>query len=354
MYEVIEFKLLPGLNLKLVNQKKLEFFDQEESPRSGLTRTISIQVPDSGDQDISLMRYVVGERITFRKSLTGLKLIRGLPDFSGAISRNDITGQLSQIVQDRKDRFIRNKHSMHEKIRMNNLCMEIPLPTEWSPEVDWTNQITARGAVIHHDFAYLEEHLTGRAANPTPEAQTIGELMAAEMRQRMDRNGFTRQMMEGTGTVTGRMTMTRPTGPTANQHQMETFRALIESSRIGTRDMYYSRGGNVGRSVPASEISRRYAANWDYDGDAVFQSMSFATRHTQQEENRRFLQEMHQSQANAVPTRYVDNSFDYLNDRAEVVPVDLASAVTAVRELTEGERARPPQSRGPRPRNQRW
>lgn len=315
MYTVVNFNLPGGLNVKLRDFANFNFFHHNDDVVPN--KVISIEVPDSGGEYINLMKYVVGERIVFRKSLTGLKLIRGLPDYTGTVTHVDLVGQIPEMVQKVQHKYQERQASYkrHPKIQLSNLCMEIPMPGG-GLGVDWAN-LTA-----HRDEG--------------PE-DTIGSLMAQQMADMTTRGGFTRQILEGTGTVTG-----RATGQTDARREM--LAAMLEANRVGTRSMYYQRAGNVGRSQPTTEISRRYHNDFtlwssDFDGDTAVTQSVLSSRHA----NAPRMPAVHDE----VPPRYIDN-------RHEITEVDFAAAIVATAEVVQGERGRPPASRGPRPRNQRW
>lgn len=319
MYTVVNFNLPGGLDVKLKDSASFNFFHHagEVVPN----KLIAIEVPDSGGEHINLMKYVVGERIVFRKSLTGLKLIRGLPDYTGAVTNVDLVGQIPEMVQKVQYRYQERQASYkrHPKIMQSNLCMEIPMPGG-SPGIDWANLTSAR--------------------DEGPE-DTIGALMAQQMADMADRGGFTRQILEGTGTVTGRVTGQRGD---AGAYHAPSLAAILEANRIGTRNLYYQRGGNFGRSQPTTEMSRRYQNDFtlwssDFDGDTALTQSLLSSRHA----NAPRAQTVHDE----VPPRYIDN-------RHEITEVDLSAAIRATAEVVQGERGRPPASRGPRPRNQRW
>lgn len=297
MYQVVDFRIEPGLTLvKRQDAYTTNFFDSLRTGRDTYTTTnqvIELEVAESGGRTIPLARYLVGERITFRKSLTGLKLIRGLPDYSGKVDRTDLTGSLPGMVKDIQERYKRHiegvKRSPFGSIAQSNLCQEIPMLSDVRSRSYRTVEMTMSPAEI----------------------EAMQESIATQMRQ----------------------------------HQA-----------MGLRDLYYTRGGtgtvtgrSTGRIQPVQERSRRWDMDLsellhrDFEGD----TLRYVSNDLRESEDRRFLAEMSRLHAESVPTRYVDN-------RGEITALAFAEAVQAAAEVAQGERARPPASRGPRPRNQRW
>ncbi len=317
MYTVVNFNLPDGLDVKLKDYSSFFHLNEAMGTLGAPNKVISIEVPDSGGEQITLMKYVVGERIAFRKSLTGLKLIRGLPDHTGYVTLVDITSQIPDMVKKVQYRYQERQaaYSRRSAIPQSNLCMEVPLPGGDSYGIDWASITSAR----------------------THEEGAIGALMAQQVADMANSYGFTRRLMEG-GTVTGRATGT--TEYAARQASM--IAAMRDTAQTGIRNLYYQRSGRTtGRSQPIAEMSRRYTNNFwaDFDGDtAITQSLLSSLHH--EAPRMPAVQE-------GAPPQYVDN-------RHGITEVDFAEAIRATAEVVQGERGRPPASRGPRPRNQRW
>lgn len=307
MYQVVDFKIEPGLTLVRKQDAYTSFFSAlrtGEDTYSTTNRVIELQVPESGGHTIPLARYLVGERITFRKSLTGLKLIRGLPDYSGKVDRIYLTERLPEMVKELQSRHKKRLEGIKEYpfdvIPQNNLCQEIPMYSEYQNRME---------AIRLRDYQTLSA--------PRPQSDAEMEQMRTALMDQM------------------------------RQHQA-----------LGMRDLYYTRGGTgtvtgriTGRAINRNQPSNRYSIDWsqisDFDGDTFSAALRNSRDEIRREENRRFLAEMNRMHAEATPTRYVDN-------RHEITAIALAEAVQAAAEVVQGERARPPASRGPRPRNQRW
>lgn len=314
MYTVVNFNLPDGLTVTLKDYANFSFFNESAtgSPTVAPNKVISIEVPDSGGQQITLMKYVVGERIAFRKSLTGLKLIRGLPDYTGTVTFVDLVEHIPTMVQKIKYKYQERQTASSRMIQASNLCKEIPMPTSWDSAVDWASIASAR----------------------TDETDTIGRLMAQQMTDMTSREGFTRQFLDG-GTITGRVT--GQTVDAARQARM--MEMMTATTSLGIRSLYYQRAGNVGRSQRIEEMSRRYPDNFwaDFDGDAIMTQSMLSSRHHE-------ALRMPAVEDQPAP-RYSNNPFE---------DIQLVDVVRATAEVVQGERGRPPASRGPRPRNQRW
>lgn len=321
MYTVVNFNLPGGLNVIRKDHVDFSRYNEDMYGQSSITKMLVIEVPDSGGQFINLMKYVVGERITFRKSLTGLKLIRGLPDYTGSVAHVDIVGKIPEMVTKLRNRHQERQAAIGKRpsIFQNNLCQEIVIGEshDWSTGVDWAS-ITARDVRVDDN-----------------RMSTLGELMATQLRDMTDRNGRT-GTLAGTGTVTG-----RTTGPSVSTTEDMMRAAMLESAAHGIRSLYYQRGGRLGRSQPIEDASRRYTNRFhaDFDGDAAWADL---LRSPVRSEAPRTM-----AMEDQPAPRYVDN-------RYEITEVDLAGAIRATAEVVQGERGRPPASRGPRPRNQRW
>lgn len=310
MYTVVEFNLPDGLNVIRKDHVDFARYNEDRYSQSSVAKMLAIEVPDSGGQVINLMKYVVGERITFRKSLTGLKLIRGLPDYTGSVTHVDIVGKIPGMVTKLKYRHQERQAALGNRqgIFQSNLCQEILIgdSQDWGAGIDWASLTNTR----------VDDN----------RGRTLGELMATQLRERTNQDGFTR-------TVTGRVT--------SPDHEAQMIAAMLDMNRSGIRNLYYQRGGRPGRSQPTEEVSRRYTNNFwaDFDGDtATTQSMLSSIHHE--------TLRMPAVEDQPAP-RYVDN-------RHEIAEVDLMDAIRATAEVVQGERGRPPASRGPRPRNQRW
>lgn len=321
MYTVVEFNLPDGLNVIRKDHVDFARYNEDRYSQSSVAKMLAIEVPDSGGQVINLMKYVVGERITFRKSLTGLKLIRGLPDYTGSVAHVDLVGKIPTMVTKLKNRYQERQAAIGRlsNIPQNNLCMEIPIgePHDWSTGIDWASLTSARDARVDDN------------------RRTLGELMADQLRDMTNRDGFTRTLA-GTGTVTG-----RATGPRVSTTEDMMRAAMLESATHGIQSLYHQRAGRPGRSQSIEEASRRYTNRFwaDFDGDTRMTQALLSSIHS--EAPRTMAME------DQPAPRYVDN-------RYEITEVDLAGAIRATAEVVQGERGRPPASRGPRPRNQRW
>lgn len=319
MYTVVEFNLPDGLNVIRKDHVDFARYNEDRYSQSSVTKMLAIEVPDSGGQVINLMKYVVGERITFRKSLTGLKLIRGLPDYTGSVTHVDIVGKIPGMVTKLKYRHQERQAALGNRqgIFQSNLCQEILIgdSQDWGTGIDWASLTNTR----------VDDN----------RGRTLGELMATQLRDMTDRNGRT-GTLAGTGTVTG-----RTTGPSVSTTEDMMRAAMLESAAHGIRSLYYQRGGRLGRSQPIEDASRRYTNRFhaDFDGDAAWADL---LRSPVRSEAPRTM-----AMEDQPAPRYVDN-------RYEITEVDLAGAIRATAEVVQGERGRPPASRGPRPRNQRW
>lgn len=303
MYTVVEFKLPKDLNVVIketvdysINTILLDPNGQHAGPSHN--RAFIIDVPESGGKEIYLMKYLVGERIVFRRSLTGMKIIRGLPDYSGKVKRNNLTDTIPRMVTELQKSY-KSAHSQSffrgDRIRASNLCQEIDLPMF---EYQGTNRGPRMGA--YPDLATFSDFMTQPR---TRDIDRAVDRLAAEEDRRIVAELHAQSMA---------------------QHMAD----LESYLRARPNSPYYYTARNVGRSMP----SHRFFSS-DFDGDMRYSSMGYSVAP--------------QAEAQGPAPRYVDNTY-------QVTEVDLSSAIRATAEITQGERGRPPASRGPRPRNQRW
>lgn len=143
MYTVVDLKL--PKNLFLEKSRISNFFSFSEFEDTYDTE-ISIPVQESGGQRITILKCLVGEQISLRKSVTGVRLVRGSPDYSGYVNRIDMLHQLPVRVANLQRNYreiVSRPGSM-----FSNLCEEIVLPSGHSRtrDVRLLEQLAARRA----------------------------------------------------------------------------------------------------------------------------------------------------------------------------------------------------------------
>lgn len=323
MYTVVTLKLPPDVTMEVGDGNSRRGFFDTRSELSVASRSLKLSVPETGGRTISVINYLVGERIVFRKSLSGLKIIRGLPDYTGLVKRVDLTESLAERVEGLRAQFVIDSGLLKENLRYsNNLCNEIFISGDYDGYTGASGPSRSTGS-------YYAELMRTR-----PQIGGLSQREASTLQSRADEREYTRRALEASSRMTGEL----------RDYQMTMHSSLAQLSRT-----------ELGRTANQTELSRRYRNAWDslnedfrsalsgsdFDGDTrVYVRMA-------EEENRRFLDQMQVAYSSTVQPRYVDN-------RHEVQPVSLIDARQATTEVVRGERGRPPASRGPRPRNQRW
>lgn len=285
MYSITSLRLPPETSLVLRSARSglsiQSLLMGTERALESVTRNINLKFDeDKLSSGVYLLSFVLGEKISFRKSVTGLKIVKGEPDFSGNVSYTNLIKPIAEIVESRRNRAksMRGRDSIFSRaIRASNLCQEEYLPT--AGEIDWRSLTTAQ--------------TTGTTTNArSPGAQSMADIY--------------RSLMD-------------------TSHYEEIARLM--SSTALDRSLYYTR--NTTRNAMSNRL-----LSADFDGDVPDFFRTVRPDSTA-------------SQTEPAP-RYAENTNE------SVAQVDLVNAITAAMEITQGERGRPPASRGPRPRNQRW
>lgn len=287
MYSVTELKLPEGLSLQL--GPSVDFFENESRGTAPL-RKVFIPVPDSGGQSISVLQYVVGESISIRKSLMGLRLIKGTPDYSGVVHRTALGSYIPRLVDMHQSNYkelvssrASGKRSYYSDFS-SNLCQEIYLPSD---------SIARRFDEI---VAQRAQHFSHRDVLTRGWGTTVSTPRNEESRRypppsTVDFDGDTVGIMDFETFVT--RPGVRATGPRGSRDEFDQLQQYLRY--INSDNRYITTPRYTETPGPSPEYS-------------------------------------------PVPT----------------APVSLARAADAVAEVVTGRRGTPPASRGPRPRNQRW
>lgn len=121
MYTVVDLKLPDGIGLKINdNMMSSSFFSNRLGQSSELSRRLVVNCQGVEWNKIPVFDYVVGEEIRLQRSVFGVRLSKGSPDYSGTTKRINLT-RIDKILEDRK---------RDERIwRSSNLCEEILLPS---------------------------------------------------------------------------------------------------------------------------------------------------------------------------------------------------------------------------------
>lgn len=132
MYTVVDLKLPDGIGLKISETPShRSFFSTHLNPISALSRRLVVNCEGVSWNQIPVFDYVVGEVVKLRRSIFGVRLSKGVPDYSGTTKRVNLT-RIDKIIEDRK----KEEHIW----KSSNLCEEILLPMDYSTGTYFTGE----------------------------------------------------------------------------------------------------------------------------------------------------------------------------------------------------------------------
>ena len=125
MYTVVDLKLPKDVGLRLdPSSGSISFFSGFDRDTS-LRRRLVVDCAGFSWDSISVLDYVVGEKVGLRRSVLGVRITKGDPDYSGRMKRVDLT-RVGGMIEDRK----KSLHGMKDLwIKSSNLCQEVILPS---------------------------------------------------------------------------------------------------------------------------------------------------------------------------------------------------------------------------------
>ena len=280
MLVVTNLRLPDNATLKI--NKPNDFFFSLGRPASN-NRQLEVEIPSLGINVTQLFTYLVGEKVIFRKSLLGLKIVAGEADHTGKVVHVEAKETLKRQVEDRTRQY-KSRLDSYEGLRTSNLCNEVFLPGS----SERTEQIRQYAEMIRGYQEPMRRTMEGLTQDRLGDMSLYDTLVT------------TRNPEERTAWVTGRSTG-RYQGFSSPQ-----FQALLAAMEEPAPTNYFT-----------------------YTRGAITTA---------------------RSQLDAVP----EPAPEYLDNSRAIASVSLGLTREAVTELVNGERGRPPASRGPRPRNQRW
>lgn len=246
MYTVVDFKLPEGLSLKIGPVNDFFRFEPQEGE---CDRKLSIPVPDSGNQGITISTYLVGERILLRKSMHGLRVVRGLPDYTGQVERSRMGPHIPQMVETLKKRHLENELRIKELrggrgIFQSNLCQEVVLPDSLG---------SPPGSFSHFDQMRerIQRMATEAPAQVTPNRNEASRRFT-DLPTAADFDGDTRRILDFETLIT----RPRTSGPRGSMDEFNQLQQYMTYARSNTGFTISRRLDRIEEPGPAPEYSQ--------------------------------------------------------------------------------------------------
>lgn len=194
-------------------------------------RSLVVRVPDL-DENLKVMDFMIGEKLTLRRGLLGIKIIQNVQDSSGRVGWNNQVSGLKKRIQESRS-FLKSMWSGHSSIFTSNLCREVPLPG--SPSEDIMRQY-AHSHITERERLWARQILNRPVDAPEPRRQSIYhnlvQMLRADALMQVD--------------------------PNTMEYRRRTYE-LMAAQDTGIRSTYYmrSRAPEVEEPTPAPQTSLR-------------------------------------------------------------------------------------------------